>query len=301
MTLEQKLQQQAIYSTKEEVAYSKISDIIDSEQLELIGMGLLGRSYKIKNSNWVVKEGRWDPSIEIFFNLRMKIPGKLLEIGNKYTKFTFLPSLKEAIRQYSEYQLMMKYFGYFQSDEIYYHPEREKIFKTQNEIRNKVPKIIQKINQKYKTNLSESTFTKEELQHNFLPKEYFLFGKSISKQNKEKDTYLIFQEFVEGLSLRNFKIQALEQKTKRQLKLLVVLMLGLYFETGKLVDTRPKYPVIEFLRWLDKTDNIFVDNSGNVKFIDTRWMWDSKKNLFARGFVIPELCLWRGRKVLNCR
>jgi hypothetical protein len=126
------------------------------------------------------------------------------------------------------------------------------------------------------------------LNHNFLPKEYLVYGKSWSAQNQDKNTYFIFQEYVEGKLLHDYRNEDLSNKQLEQITLFIYLLLLMDMQTGLIPDTRPRYPLIEAYDWLRKTDNMMVSENG-MKFIDTRWMWNTKDNFIKRGTIIPTL------------
>lgn len=287
--IEEILQQNAIYSPKKFVT-SDISSIINPDDLRQIGMGMMSRVYKVKRKDWVVKEGRWDLHLDVAgTNAKIPFPIETAErlLDNTFS-LTFLPKEEEILRQYDLYLKFAKYFGYFSPEENYYHPKKEQLFKQQQKVRNSLVDYIPEIQKKYLFKINKKitkVLTSEEAFHNFLPKEYLLAGKSICPQNKGKVTYYIFQEYVTGDLLHDVKYKDLPKKDLYQLIVLIYLIILMESQIGILPDTRPRHP-FEVYNWLTKTDNIIKDESG-MKYIDTRWFWDSRSNIAKRGVLLP--------------
>jgi len=71
---------------------------------------------------------------------------------------------------------------------------------------------------------------------------------------------------------------------------LVYLILLMNYQIHLVPDTRPRYPLLQVNNWLTKTDNIILSKD-DIKFIDTRWLWDYNSNIIKRGVVIPDMIL----------
>ena len=267
--------------------------LFNMHDLEFISNGLNARVYKMKNTDWVVKEGRWDLDLNLFGDAKLPLPAELTEKVLNLFSFTFLPSIKEILRQYKAYLKFVQYFGYFEKKDSYYHPNQDLIFNAQKNIRESLVFYRDELERYYKINLDpkiDEILNSDVKYHNFLPKEYLLVGKSISRENRGKTTYFIVQEYIKGTLMHDNDESALSQETKRQMVLLVYLILLMNYQIHLVPDTRPRYPILQVNNWLTKTDNIIINNN-DVKFIDTRWMWDCNSNIIKRGLIIPNMII----------
>ncbi|KXK09293.1 hypothetical protein H3C67_05145 [Candidatus Dojkabacteria bacterium] len=289
--LEQKFRKYAIYSANK-LHKAPIEEIFSGYELKPIGQGLQGRTFKLQNSEWVIKEGRWDIDISVMFeNAKLPFPTMLAQKVLKLFQFTFLPDEDEIRRQYEMYLTFVQYFGYFRKDDYYYHENRDLFFSSQKRIRDDLLLYRSEIEKFFKIKLDdniEKVLGSKYRYHNFLPKEYLLYGKSISPQNKGRDTYFIIQKFVEGELLHDLNIDNddFSDAVIYQLIILIYLILLMRMKDNLLPDTRPRYPVKEVSDWLLKTDNIIV-SSKRVTFVDTRWLWNTKDNIIKKGIIIP--------------
>lgn len=298
--LEKKLKQHAIYSPIK-IHEAPIEEILKGYDVEKIAAGQMGRVFRIQNSGWVLKESRWDLSIELFWNQRLPLPADITEKILNLFSYTFRPREEEILRQYRMYLNFLEYFGYFDEDSDYYHPNIEMIRTAQKSIRESLvyfkPKIEKKYNIKLDTRLDE--ILESDLKyHNFLPREYLLVGKSISPENKGRNTQMIFQEYVEGDMLHDIQNESLPKARLKELILMIYMILLMHYQLGIIPDTRPRYVFIEAYDWLTKTDNVMVTDEG-LKFIDTRWFWDSSSNLIKRGVIIPNMIINMSKIYLN--
>jgi hypothetical protein len=301
--LEKQLRNNAIFSP--DIDSVKIAPIekLFKDKLDYLAKGVQARVYKLKNEPWVVKEGKWDYHID-FFNIestQIPLPAKLISPFMDFFSFTFYPTLKETLRQYKLYLNFIQYFGYFTKDSDYYHPNLEIIKNSQRQIRDSLAYYIPELENFYKIKLNsklQAILKSKVSKHNFLPKEYLLYGTSLSKQNHGKPTYFIVQEFVEGKLLHDYKEGSISETTDQQLVLLVYLILLMNYQLGLIPDTRPRYPMAQAYNWLTKTDNIMVTKRG-VMFIDTRWLWEYKANYIKRGLFIPDLIINLAKDYIN--
>src|SRR6185369_7536862 len=221
--LEKFLRENAIYSPEE---YKEIDTkkLLEGYEVEKKYMGILSRVYFIKGTPWVLKEGRWDVSFELVGDARIPFPARFSEYVLKRFSFTFLPRKKHILEEYGRYLIFAQYFGYFENKDSYYHPNRDLIFSTQKSIRKSLAFFRPEIEKKYHFKLNpkiDDVLNSEISKHNFLPKEYQLIGESISPENKDKLTSLIFQEFVDGKVLRDYSKKDLSKDEKKQLILLI--------------------------------------------------------------------------------
>lgn len=92
--------------------------------------------------------------------------------------------------------------------------------------------------------------------------------------------------------------QKMGKKEIEQLILMIYLLLLMHYQLGIIPDTRPRYIFTEAYNWLTKTDNVMMTGDG-LKFIDTRWFWDSKSNFIRRGLIIPNVIINMSKIYLN--
>ncbi|MBD3363537.1 hypothetical protein GF362_07520 [Candidatus Dojkabacteria bacterium] len=295
--LETLLQKNAIYQPYSNTDYFKtsIENIISAYELEFISMGTFSRVFKIKGTDWVMKEGRWDIDISIFPNVSIPIPGESTENLLRLFEVSFLPRKEEIDRQYKLYLDFIKYLGFFSNADTYYHPKANYIFELQKKIRNSLLDKFNILKKEYrfrftKNQLKKALSNKKALEHNYVPKEYLLAGKSISEENRGKNTYYIFQEFINGECLHDVNEKELKKDQIDQLILMFYLIMLMHSELKLLPDTRPRYSLMEAVNWISNTDNIIISQDG-VKFIDTRWFWETDSNIVKRGFILPDIIL----------
>src|SRR3989344_3393871 len=112
-----------------------IDRVFSAADIEYFGEGLMSRVYKIKNSDWLVKEGRWDFNLKFFNGLDIPSSAVVTESILKLFDYSFLPRKKEVARQYADYLKFAEYMGYFDSEDQFYHPNRSEIFRKQRYIR----------------------------------------------------------------------------------------------------------------------------------------------------------------------
>lgn len=285
---EAQLRKFAIY-TPEELRLAPTADIFAGMQLKEIGRGMQARIFKIADKDWVVKEGRWDLDMSVLFGKSdIPLPAMLTQKFMNLFSFTFLPDEKEIKRQYRMYQTFMQYFGYFKKDDWYYHPNRELILNSQKLIRDTLPVYKNELEKFYKFKISDAitkVLDSEFRYHNYLPKEFLLYGESITPQNQKRNTYFIVQQFVRGKLMHDIPEEDLSDATLYQLIIMIYLILLMNMKDHLLPDTRPRYPAFQAHNWLTLTDNIMVSKK-RLTFIDTRWFWDTKANLVQRGAFI---------------
>ncbi len=297
--IEKLIRDKAIYSPS---GYKEIDtqELLTHFEAERKYGGQLSRVYVIKNAPWVIKEARWDIKLELAKG-GIPLPLKITERVMKLFSFTFLPDKEEILNQYKLYLEFAQYMGYFKDDATYYHPNRDLMFLSQKNIRNSLlffkPEIEKEFDFKISSRIDE-ILTSDIKYHNFLPKEYLLVGKSISKENKGKITSLMFQEFIKGKQLYEVSDKEMKLEHKKQLILMIYLILLMQMQIKTLPDTRPRYNFLQAYNWLTKTDNVIVAKEG-LRFVDTRWFWDTDGNLIKRGLFIPNLVIQKAKTSLN--
>lgn len=137
---------------------------------EFLGKGFFSRAFKIDDMNWVIKEGRWDIDIPLIFGTK-SIHGQPLQKLLSPFSYKFLPSKEESWRQYQEYLLLSRYFGFF--DETYsYYSEYTNIRLFQQGLRSNLAIFQDIIDQRFGIQIPTHIWEKLPLFHNFLPREY---------------------------------------------------------------------------------------------------------------------------------
>lgn len=279
---------------------STIDEVLEEYDLELLSdQGMFSYSYRIRGEPWVVKEGRWNVDLKLVGDAKFKVPSFLSDL---VFKGRGLPRKEEVLRQYEVYLRAVRYLGFF-DDENYWHPDLDAIRKEQVEIRDSLKDEMEEMCARFSIKHTDRLWNildSDARYTNFLPKEYLLVGKGLHRENKDRVTSFIVQEYVPGMSLHdvNWKELLENQELRDELVVLIVLLLVFYRKEKLLVDTRPKHPATELFDWLMKTDNIFVNKHG-FWLVDTRWCWSAEDDFVSRGLVIPNLAVQRWVWCLN--
>lgn len=299
---EKELQLYAIYSPdKRSVRFAPTQKIFGTRKLKFISSGLQARVYKIEDIDWVVKEGRWDLELNLFGNTKLPLPAAFTEKALQAFSYTFLPTIPEILRQYKAYLKFIQYFGYFDKKECYYHPNLDLIINAQRHIRASLSFHREDLEEYYKMKFKgplDEILKSDLANHNFLPKEYLLIGKGVSNENQNRTTFFIVQEFVKGELLHDLDPKLLSPFIKKQLTLMIYLILLMNYQIHLVPDTRPRYPILQVSNWLTKTDNVIASND-QLKFIDTRWFWDYNSNPIKRGLIIPDMIINLAKSYIN--
>lgn len=292
------LREHAMYSP-DEFKRAPIKELLRGKTLTFLGGGFNARVYKMEGEDWVIKEGKWDMKVDIRL-LKLPLPAVLLERVANLFSFFFLPRTKTIISQYRDYLAFAGYFGYFATEQDYYHPNRAVIFNLQRNIRDSLIQYVPQVEAKYGLKLREEVLAildSPVKYHNFLPQEYLLIGDSISKENNGKETYFIIQKYIAGTLMYKYDLEQAPKEVKQQLILFAYLQLLMSAQIDMIPDTRPTTPFDTF-NWLTKTDNIVVTEKQGLIFIDTRWMWRVNSNVISRGFLIPELAINQAKDLM---
>lgn len=277
---------------------SDIDVFLKDYELEFLSAGLNSRAYKVKGKDWIIKEGRWDLDFTLLGNFKLRLPTMLIQKLLSIFKYQFVPSIKNTQEDYANYLEFVQYFGYFDSDKDYPHPNRTIMYNAQKNIRDTLmfykPAVERKYKFKFPKEIDSVLKDKDIIYTNFLPKEYQLFGRSISKENDGKDTSYIVQEYVKGKHIAELKDKDLPSKLKKQLILMIYLTLLMHMQIGLLPDTKPAGTIKNPANWLTNTENIIVTKD-RIIFIDTRWFWDVHSNIVKKGVLIPRFMTQRAR------
>lgn len=294
--IEKFAKENALYTSKE-WKISPVIEFLEKYKLELIGEGSHVRAYKIVNEQWVVKEARWDLKMDLFGNMKLPLPIKLANSILKLFAVKFLPDKEFIQEDYHKYLQFTQYFGYFEKEEDFPNQNREMLFSVQKNVRTSLLAHKEAIEKYYKFTLDSriDEILNSKLKYtNFLPREYQLIGKSYTPDNNQQTTSFIFQRFVPGDLLCDVPEGQMTKRLKKQLILMMYLILLMNMQIHIVPDTRPRHPMFQAYNWLLKTDNIIVQNN-KVYFIDTRWFWESKAGLLKRGIFIT------GIVINNCK
>ncbi len=301
--LETWLQCHAIYDPSD-VHPAPMRDVLDCHTFDPLSDGLQARVFRVRNEPWVVKEGRWDMDFHLFKNVKVAMPAALTETVWKQFSQTFLPTEEEIGRQYGLYLQFAEFFGYFEprdGHEPYVHPRLDRLVALQRDVRHTLTRKIPDLEADYGIELRgriESILDGPFQHHNFLPKEYLLMGEPHSPQNRGRQTFYLFQEYVAGTHLHDLDLSNIDAATRDQCILFLYLLLLTHRERKLLPDTRPRYPVLQVFDWLTKTDNIILGADG-LKFIDTRWFWETDSNFVKRGLFLPEVVIGQAKALLE--
>jgi hypothetical protein len=285
------LQKNAYYGVDSNIRSVDIHDFINPNEWGSIGEGHFAHVYKHKALPWVMKEGRWDLDIKFFEKLNIKVPRETTNALLSLFKVNFLPNKEHAVEQYKHYLKLIAFLGYFTESTDYYHLKIDSIRSRQEKIRAHLSEYSLEIKKEFNFDInrySEIINSSDILYHNFLPKEYLLYGEGIHETSKGRETYYIFQEFIEGTPLHDVSIHKLNSKQTDLLTLFIILLLAFIVTHRRVPDLRPRYIVGNSSNWLTETDNVVVQDD-SLKYIDTRWLWGLNDNLVKRGFRIPEL------------
>lgn len=298
---EKKVRNYAIYSASEkQLQIVPIKEILKGIKLDFLSNGMNARVYKLKGLNWVIKEGRWDLDIP-FLNQIPSFTEKAADLLDQFF-YPFFPTQSEILRQYQQYLNLILYFGYFKDKNDFYHPRREKLFVIQQEIRRSLVTLKNRVEFYYEIEFNPKlmkVLSSKAAFANFLPKEYLLWGTSLSKENDKRQTYYIVQEFINGKTMHDVNTKSLPKETILELIVLVYLILVINMRMNILPDTRPRYPFFQIYEFLTKTDNIMISKKDRVKFVDTRWMWETNTDFVRRGMFVPELMINKAKNYLN--
>ena len=96
-------------SRYEDFGARDFSEFTEKYSHVLLGKGFFSRAFRIAETDWVIKEGRWDMDIPLLFGT-MSIHGQPIQQLLSPFSYKFLPSKEESWRQYQDYLLFARYF-----------------------------------------------------------------------------------------------------------------------------------------------------------------------------------------------
>lgn len=283
------------------------------ENVEFIGEGLFSRVFKVKTEDrfWIIKEGRYDLKLPVFSMGQVPLPRKVLSNFFKVFGMNLMPTHKFALEQLKEYCLLSRYLGFFNQDGKNPILGFDKnITNDQRDIRRRVKdsifeedefaEIILEFVKTFKNyHKIKKIFEYEDiLNYNFLPKEYLILSttsgikKYFKLISKKKETYYIIQEWIDGEPLGKIKDTDIIQNKKLASTLILLIILAIYMtvKEKRVIDSKPDGTWYLIDDWFGKTGNIFIqEDSNNVKFIDTRWLWNHKEgNILQKGLGVSD-------------
>ncbi len=289
MTPLEKILQKYQITEFEDYGKNDFYEIYKKYPSKIIGKWFFSRAYKITEADWVIKEGRWDIDVPLIFGTK-SIHGQPLQKLLSPFSYKFLPTKEESWRQYQEYLLLARYFGFF--DETYsYYADFDALRAFQKWLRLNISIFQDIIKQRFGIQIPKNIQNILPIFHNFLPREFMGYGKSYSEENKGKYTSYITQEYIDWVPFSEKKLEEFNQGELSQIYLLCILILTFYIQTGKIPDTRPNNDPKHWGQWFMHTENIFSTQSQGIKMVDTRWLWSTDTNIIKRGILIPELIL----------
>lgn len=292
MDLEDHLRAHAI-SGPEALREAPIAEILAPYSLTPIGAGLQSRIFRLEGTPWVVKEGRWDLKFPVSSGLSIPLYAQTVADLLKPAGFTFLPTDEHIANQVREYRHLERFLGWGAQDPA--------LAAEQRAVREGLIAALPEAEAFYEmpfpgtlTGILGSLLRETD----FLPREYLLLGPAVSPQNQGKRTSFHFQEFVPGTPLHDLSVESLSEGHRRQLALFLFLLLLMRARTGRVPDTRPRYPLAQAHDWFAKTDNIFMTENG-FKLIDTGWLWSADDAMIRRGLIIPEMTITAATSTLQ--
>jgi len=283
--LENKIRPHAVYDPNKDLKIAPISKLFPKDSLTFLASGTSSRVYRIKNTDWVLKEGRWDLDIDFIGKIKLKIPAQPIELLLNQFNMYFLPTQNQIKEQYARYLKMVNYLGYFDTESDFDHKDISLIASTQKRIRARLFEELESLDISEEQIIRLRSIFKDGFTTNFLQPEYLLYGDSITE--KHKQTYFILQKYASGTTLHDLKNVDKTEEYNKQIVELCLIMLYLDKMEGLMPDTRPKYMMFESYDWLGKTDNIIMTDNNELKLIDTRLIWDKNDNWIKRGLLIP--------------
>ena len=88
-------------------------EIFNLTDLEYIASGLLARVFRVKNTNWVLKESRWDMQFTFSPDKTIALPSALIQAFLEPFAYKFLPQKDAISEQRKLFQIFIEYFGFF--------------------------------------------------------------------------------------------------------------------------------------------------------------------------------------------
>ncbi len=314
---------------KKAISPDPVSEPSDKGSLAPLRKGILGKrisegshadiheinKLRENSADLVVKiDKTTEYSPPVFNFLKMNFPrekiSKILEktLGPQFKISPDMDFIKNGV---AEYLLMKKYFAVNDKKEAQKNDDDESI-KIRKELISDLQNKDSAFHKEMLSILGDEKLTEtsarvldQQLNENFLPKEQVVVGhppevtqaqakEYAAKQKKLPFTYYILQERIKGadivpLSELNDKQLTAHPELLKKLLAFAMLTKKMYWDTGKLIDTRPEEVGKHPFEWFQQTANILADKSDQkLFFVDTRWLWDKKSRLGAKGINIVD-------------
>ena len=264
------------------------------------GMHTLVTKVESEGKKWVIKEGRTDLSWAITKDLSLPLDrgfwgSFLAPIG-----IDIMPSIDKVAKDLREYFLVAKYFGFFEEDHKIL-GDNQFVREEQRRLRRELGSFDKKDSglgslakrlldgdEKRIKILKDAIKRKDVLNYNFLVKEYVVLSHPV--KSKIKKTYYIAQEWVDGYTLENSLEEDFTKKIYGRLLVFIILAIYLFEEEQKVIDTRGA--VFSNINWFATTENVIVNTeTQDVRFIDTRSLWDLSGTFAEKGLLTPDMLL----------
>ncbi len=294
-----KIQHHVVTSSKLPLPRAPIREIFADFTLTPLATGMQAYVYRIEDTNYVLKEGRWDLDIPVTSKTNIRIHPTMAGLILNTVSYPFLPTEQEVARQFKLFNILRQYFGYAHTDKHPTFKTSATLLRKQKAVRVNLPAMFHEIQDEYKIQMKRelhdillgdnvkhpNTLTKS----NFLPDEVLLYGESIHPKQSGKQTFYIVQEFVDGQRMADIKPDTQPENIKSKLYLFAYLVLYMHMETSYVPDLRPRH-LASPKEWFTGTDNIVITED-DVRFIDTRLLWNTEDKPIQRGLIIPDLNL----------
>ncbi|MBN1915718.1 hypothetical protein JW796_01840 [Candidatus Dojkabacteria bacterium] len=253
-----------------------------------------------EGKSWAIKEGRTDLSVPLLENIDIPLDRNFWSMFIGPLGYDIMPTTDRIAKDLREYFLIAKYFGYFKDnqkvlgDNQFIRKEQKKLrkelkdfYKKESDISSLIWRLIGKKEEKMKL-LKEVIKKTDIVNYNFLVKEYVILSKP--KKAKYEKTFYIVQEWAEGYTLQDFLEEDFTKKTYGRLIVFLILALHLFEQEQKVIDTRGG--TIMNTNWFINTENIIVNpETEEVKFIDTRSLWDLTGTFAEKGIFSSDMLL----------
>lgn len=260
-----------------------LSELLEEYPPEDLSSGVFHRVFRLRGTDWVLKEARWDLCIECAPGISLRMPpilGRALASVLPHVK-TLLPHHEHLQERMKTYRTVEKIFGSAAS------PESSREFRERLE--DTMATVESRHGFQIPTAVRAEILRDDVRFHPFLPREHLFYGSALSRENGGRATVFLLQEHLAGPTLRD-RAANLTARERSELLLFATLVLCLHSEEGILPDTRPKFLFLEWMNWLTRTENIVVAPRG-LTYVDTHLFWSTKRGIFGRGLLIPELTL----------
>jgi len=254
-----------------------------------------------KNSVWAIKEGRSDSFIPISKNFEFPVNREFWDMLLSPLGLDIMPNDDKIAKELREYFLVAKYLGYFDKERFKVLGDNEFIIDEQKQLRKdlfnfdkKDSEIASLVKRLLNNNFEKSKILKKAIckkgiiDYNFLVKEFVILSKPT--KSKFEKTFYIIQEWAEGHPLSDSIEEDFSKKVLGRLIVFIILSLFLFEQEQKVIDTRGSG--VFNTNWFEETENVVINtDTDEVKFIDTRSLWDLTGNFIEKGIFSSDMLL----------